>query len=298
MPDKYIKPALSLEESVEWLRKHNVQIEDREKLQVERFLKAETTFRLMSCVKSMPEKAITFSDLKKIYFFDRQLRNVFLEAFEIAEVQLRNSVVNVLVTEPGAGAFVYEDVTIFDPRFHSEHGRWLAELKEKVERRSQEGFVSYYKERYKADFPRLPLWATVELMSFGELVEFCYNLSRLSKVKIAHNYCMDGPTLFNWLSNYVDVRNACAHHRILYGRTLNRRHKPLSVGWGEVLDDKLGVVLVSLFKFLSTGCGIKDRNNEFLIHWRKRTKKLLDKNRAITGLLSGYGLPKEFSPQT
>ena len=120
MVEKYLKPPLSLEEGVEWLRKHNVLIEDREKLQVERFLKAETTFRLMGYVKTMKEK-ISFNDLKKIYFFDRQLRNVFLEAFEIAEVQLRNTVVSVLLTESKAGAFVYEDLAIFDPRFKSEH---------------------------------------------------------------------------------------------------------------------------------------------------------------------------------
>jgi len=293
MVEKYLKPPLSLEEGVEWLRKHNVLIEDREKLQVERFLKAETTFRLMGYVKTMKEK-ISFNDLKKIYFFDRQLRNVFLEAFEIAEVQLRNTVVSVLLTESKAGAFVYEDLAIFDPRFKSEHACWVAEFKDKVERRSQEGFVSYYKERYKDDFPRLPIWAMVELMTFGELVEFCFNLSRLNKAKIAHNYCIDGAVLFNWFSNFADVRNACAHHRVLYNRPLNRQHKSLPEGWGGISDDRVGVVLASLAKFLSIGCGIKDRNNDFLTHWKKRIKKLLDKNRTISSLLDGYGLPSVF----
>lgn len=293
MSEKYLKPPLSLEEGVEWLCKHNVLIEDREKLQVERFLKAETTFRLMGYVKTMKEK-IAFNDLKKIYFFDRQLRNVFLEAFEIAEVQLRNTVVSVLLTESKAGAFVYEDLAIFDPRFRPEHSRWVSEFKDKVERRSQEGFVSYYKERYKDDFPRLPIWAMVELMTFGELVEFCFNLSRLNKAKIAHNYCIDGAILFNWFSNFADVRNACAHHRVLYNRPLNRQHKSLSESWGGVSDDRVGVVLASLSKFLSIGCGIKDRNNDFLTHWKKRLKKLLDKNRDVAGLLHGYGLPKDY----
>lgn len=293
MAEKYLKPALSLEEGVEWLRKHNVLIEDREKLQVERFLKAETTFRLMGYVKTMKEK-IAFNDLKKIYFFDRQLRNVFLEAFEIAEVQLRNSVVSTLLTEPKAGAFVYEDLAAFDSRFKPKHSAWLAELKTKVEKRSQEGFVSYYKEKYKDDFPRLPIWAIVELMSFGELVELFSNLSLLNKTKIAHNYCIEGPILYNWLSNFADVRNACAHHRVLYNRPLNRSHKPLPGGWGAASDDMVGVVLASLGKFLSIGCGIKDRNNEFLTHWKKRIKKLLDKNRDISSLMSGYGLPAGF----
>ena len=292
MSEKYLKPPLTLAEGVEWLRKHNVVIEAKEVVAVERFLKAETTFRLMGIARSM--KKISFEDLKKIYFFDRQLRNIFLEAFEIAEVQLRNSVVSTLVSEEGVGAFVYEDVNVFDPRFRPYHADWLVELKTKVERRSQEGFVSYYKERYKADFPRLPLWALVELMTFGELVEFFSNLSLLVKTKIAHNYCVEGPILFNWLQNYSDVRNACAHHRVLYNRPLNRLHKCMAEGWGGVSDDRAGVVLASLSKFLSFGCGIKDRNNDFLVHWRKRIKKLLDKNREIVSLMSGYGLPADF----
>lgn len=292
MPDKYLKPPLTLAQGVDWLRKHNVVIEEAEVLAVERFLKAETTFRLMGIARSFKEKT-SFEDLKKIYFFDRQLRNAFLEAFELAEVQLRNTVISVLVGESKTGAFVYEDASIFDPRFKPEHPRWLADLREKIERRSQEGFVSYYKERYKDDFPRLPLWATIELMTFGELVEFCYSLSLLNKTQIAHSYCLDGRLLFAWLSNFVDVRNACAHHRVLYNRKLNRPHPALKDGWGGISGEMVGVVLVSLDKFLSTGCGIKDRNKDFLSHWRKRVKKLIDKNCATPALLSGYGLPTD-----
>lgn len=294
MSPKYTKPPLTLAEGVDWLRKHNVVIEEKEVLSVERFLKAETTFRLMGIARSMKTK-ISFEELKKIYFFDRQLRNVFLEAFEIAEVQLRNTVVSVLMEEPGAGAFIYEDPSIFDPRFKANHSRWLAELLEKVQRRSQEGFVSYYLERYKEDFPRLPIWAMIELMTFSELVAFCYDLSALNKVKISHNYCLDGRMLFAWLSNYSDVRNACAHHRVLYNRNLNRLHKAPPGGWGGISEAKLGAVLASLPMFLSAGCGIKDRNKDFLTHWRKRIKKLLDKNRGVACLMAGYGLPPQFT---
>ena len=292
--EKYDKPALSLEEGVKWLREHGVLISESESSHVRRFLKSETTFRLMHIVKTSGG-ALSFTDLRQIYFFDRQLRNVFLEAFEIIEVQLRNSIVSALMEEPGAGAFIYESPAIFDQRFLRDHGRWLGDLKLKVEKRSQEGFVSYYKEKYKDDFPRLPIWAMVELMTFGELVDFCFNLSMLVKVKIAHNYCIDGRIFVNWLQNFSDVRNACAHHRILYNKVLNRPHKPLNPGWGDIPDNKVGVVLISLARLLTLGCGIKDRNKEFLSHWRKRIKKLIDKNKEVPSLMPGYGLPTELT---
>lgn len=294
MPHKYDKPPLSLSEGVDWLRAHGVVIEDREQIQAERFLKSETVFRLMHIVKTAGG-SLEFSELKQIYYFDRQLRNAFLEAFEILEVQLRNTLISVLMEEPGAGAFIYESPEIFDPTAMKDHARWLIDLRLKVEKRGQEGFVSYYKEKYRDDFPRLPIWAMVELMTFGELVDFCFNLSLMTKVKIAHNYCMDGRILFNWFQNYSDVRNACAHHRILYGRDLNRSHKPFSGTWGEAHSGRVGAVLLSLMKLLSLGCGIKDRNKDFLSHWNKRIKKLCDKNRTIPLLMKGYGFPEDFA---
>lgn len=294
MAEKYSKRALTLEESVEWLRKRGVIIEDREKLQVERFLKSETTFRLMGYVKTN-KSVISFADLKHIYFFDRQLRNVFLEAFEIAEVQLRNTAVSLLFSEGEREAFIYEDSSIFDPRFHSQHSAWLEDMRVKVQKRSQEGFVSYYRQHYSDEFPRLPVWALIELMTFSELVNFCGNMSRLKRGELAHNFCIEGRVLFNWFDNFIDVRNACAHHRILFNRPLNRRHLPLTSSWGEVSDTKVGVVLLSLTRFLTIGCGIKDRNKDFLIHWTKRINKLFGKYRTIQTLMNGYGLPSDFS---
>jgi abortive infection bacteriophage resistance protein len=84
---------------------------------------------------------------------------------------------------------------------------------------SNEEFVAHFRATYE-EFPKLPLWAAAETMTFGSM----FTLFKMSNHKIrravAHRYDLADPVLLSWLKTLLYVRNLCAHHARLWNREL------------------------------------------------------------------------------
>src|SRR5690606_30859026 len=86
-------------------------------------------------------------------------------------------------------------------------------------RRSRETFFCHFSNNYDEALP--PLWAAVEVLTFGQLSQWYAN-SRHSKDRnrVARQFGMDEKIFTSFLHHLTPVRNLCAHHARLWNREL------------------------------------------------------------------------------
>ncbi len=68
----------------------------------------------------------------------------------------------------------------------------------------------------------MPIYALVEVFSFGTLSKFYKNMKNLDKKAVAKNFGVGYKYLESWLESISYVRNICAHYGRLYNAKLSK----------------------------------------------------------------------------
>jgi abortive infection bacteriophage resistance protein len=175
-------------------------------------------------------EGVTFGDVWGIYSLDRELRLWLWDAIGPIEVKLRTQFAYHLAHR--AGPFGYLDESNFrDCQSHSKSvqsfGReYRRALGQKVPH------VVHNAERYG----RLPVWAAVELMSFGTLSQLYGNLDPDAgkaegrpgvQASIARAFGLKPMYLKSWMHHLATVRNIAGHHDRFFNRTMTIQPKLL-----------------------------------------------------------------------
>jgi abortive infection bacteriophage resistance protein len=295
---EYTKPALSFEQQAERLIGRGLIVSDKSLL-ISR-LKAVNYYRLSAYWYPFKEvepesgeerfvRGTNFETIWRRYTFDRELRLLVMDAVERVEV----SILRTRMVEQFAllhGPFGYTDIKNFSPRFYlSEHNRLLSELDESVNRSSEE-FVGRFRVKYSSE-PRLPLWMTVEVMTFGQLFTLFRNLDRPEQQALSRQFGLYPPVLVSWLHTLNFIRNACAHHARLWNRELpirpqipEQRNNP---EWHTPFqfDNRRMFTVLTMLRYL---LGIIDLQND----WQNRLEVLLHSNPEIP--LKWMGIPSNW----
>jgi abortive infection bacteriophage resistance protein len=116
--------------------------------------------------------ATTFEQVRQTYEFDRALRDLFTESIELIELDLRTALAHTFGELHGA--FGHTVATKFYDR--PRHAQWLEKIREET-RRSSDLFITHYRDKY-LEFPDVPIWVAVEIMSFGSLSNFYRSLAK------------------------------------------------------------------------------------------------------------------------
>ena len=155
-----------------------------------------------------------FEDVLDLYMFDRELRLLVMDAIERFEVSLRTQWAYHLAHQYGSHAYLDQNLFKDIPKYNIS----ISKLKSEINR-SHETFIKHYKNTYThPDCP--PIWAVVEVMSYGQLSKFFSNLKhRPDRKNIVGVYSLDERIIVSLLHHLTVVRNICAHH----GRLWNRR---------------------------------------------------------------------------
>ena len=95
------------------------------------------------------------------------------------------------------------------------------EINKEVER-SKEIFINHYKNEY-LNYPKIPIWISVEIMSLGTLSKFSSSSERKLQTLITNNMNLyHYKYLKSWLFAITEIRNRSVHHsRILCRQLLN-----------------------------------------------------------------------------
>jgi abortive infection bacteriophage resistance protein len=212
----YEKPAKTIDEQLNILRNRKLILNDEE--EVIHYLNNIGYYHLSGYFKIFQDnndiffKETSFKKILDIYFFDRKLRLLFLNALERIEKSFKTQFAYVLSIKYGASYLTESDV-------FQKHKQAINERLEK----SKEPFIKSFKEKYTNQYP--PLWILVETLSFGDLLNIFRSLETKDKKSIAQKYNLGWVYLYSWLENLREIRNCCAHYSRLWNRKITKHLK-------------------------------------------------------------------------
>jgi abortive infection bacteriophage resistance protein len=178
-------------------------------------------------------RGTSLAQIIELYEFDRALRALLFEYAGIIEIQARTLIANHMGIECGTFAHIEPD-NFYDKRHHAAFmDKYRAEVARQM---GKSPFVTHNMSTYG----ELPIWAAVEVISLGTLSKLYGNI-KSAKVRkgIAKTCYLSWKRYKNWLEVLSYIRNACAHHQRLYGRSL-----PYTV---DLRGDNNGTSLYAVF---------------------------------------------------
>ena len=100
---------------------------------------------------------------------------------------------------------------------------FMEDIEQEIRRNSKAPFVRNFRENYEGG--NLPIYALVEVFSFGTLSKFFKNMHNKDKKEIAKTFGVGYTYFESWLESISYVRNICAHYGRLYNAKMAKTPK-------------------------------------------------------------------------
>ena len=167
-----------------------------------------------------------FENIVKLYHFGQELSCMIFSMISKIEVALRVRLVDALLVY--GDALILQDSSVFkDKKMYWQNASTIAsEIA-----RSNDVFIKHNFVNYEGE---VPLWAAVEVLSFGTLSKVIKNLKTgagSAYTALANNYkykSLKGnqvkpslKMLTSWIQAVAILRNMCAHNSRIYNRTIH-----------------------------------------------------------------------------
>lgn len=217
---QFNKPPLSYRDQLERLQRRGLIIDDWDRAL--RYLAHLNYYRLgaywlpfeVNHATHQFQSGTQFDQVLNLYIFDRELRLLVMDAMERIEVSIRANWAYHMAHEYGAHCHLKRD--LFSPKWN--YDKQYKSLWKTVEH-SSDRFVQHFRQQY--DEPLPPIWALVEIMTFGQLSQWYGNTAqRKDRNAVARLYGLDESILASLMHHLTIVRNICAHHGRLWNRQL------------------------------------------------------------------------------
>jgi len=212
---------MTIDEQVENLKELGLIIDDEE--YARRILNDISYFRIIKAYSlGLKEKNsnyhdnIRFKQIVELYLFNANFRQITFAEIETIEVNVRCRVANYFAEN--YGVLGYLDASNFISEEY--HEIFLDDIDEEIGRNAKAPFVKNFGENYKGGM--LPIYALVEIFSFGTLSKFYKNMKNADKKEIAKTFGIGYTYLESWLESIAYVRNICAHYGRLYNAKLTK----------------------------------------------------------------------------
>lgn len=227
----YPKQILTIEKQVQTYVDAGMEITSR--TDVEKALKSIGFYRLRgysfplydnSQKKYIP--GTRFEDILRLYQFDQELSLLIFSMISRIEVALRVRLVEALLEYEDA--LILQDSSIFKDK--KNYWQNMATIASEIAR-SNDVFIKHNFDNHDGE---IPVWAVVEVLSFGTLSKIIKNLKtgkESSFAVLASNYkyiskkgnsvTPSHEMLSSWIHAVSVLRNICAHNSRIYCRTIN-----------------------------------------------------------------------------
>lgn len=139
---------------------------------------------------------VTFEHIVELYLLNSNFRQLIFPEIEKVEINVRCRISNFFAENYGVLGYYDSDKY----------------------RNSKAPFVKKFRENYEGG--QLPIYALVEVFSFGTLSKFYKNMKNGDKKIVAKLFCVGYTYLESWLESIAYVRNICAHYGRLYNAKL------------------------------------------------------------------------------
>ncbi len=289
----YTKTWLSISDQVAQLEIRGLQIPDRQS--AEAFLGHINYYRFAGFCLAFQDAQrdfldnTTFADIKFAHQFDTVLRDLFTEALELIEVDIRT--LTAYTFGKLYGPFGHTKAANFHQRFDFRvaHSDWIQKLHDES-KRSSELFVKHFRRKY-SEFPDLPIWTATEVMSFGGLSRMIGGMKKGDRKRIANEYQLSPKVLSSVTHHLAYVRNLCAHHCRLWDRIWSiKPDLPDNANWrhpNAVANDRLFATLLLMKQMMSRSPAIEVEAAE----WKRRVEDLFQAPPNVPDPVATMGLP-------
>lgn len=223
-----LKPALTFEQQIERLKTvHNLTIMHEDSAL--KILEKVNYYRLSAYGIGLKKSAnfeeyrddITLEHIFRLYCFDSEFRNDIIHIVEQLEVQLRTQISYCLAIKYGPEGYAHV-INFNDKKNHdgrSIHGTIMDSFKNEVKHCKNLPFVKHHQDVYGGHFP---IWAAVELMTFGNITAIFDIMKPEDQKSISSFYGTSPNHLKSWMLSLVEIRNICAHYNRLYNMPLKQ----------------------------------------------------------------------------
>lgn len=215
---------MTIDKQIENLKSLGLIIEDEE--YAKKILNDISYFRLIKAYSlNLKDKNSTYSDnvtfehIVELYLFNANFRQIIFPQIEKIEINTRCRIGNYFANK--YGVLAYKDSANFENEKY--HKTFLDDIDEELRRNSKAPFVKNFRDNY--DGGELPIYALVEIFSFGTLSKFYKNMKNSDKKAIAQKFGVGYTYLESWLESISYVRNICAHYGRLYNAKLSKTPK-------------------------------------------------------------------------
>lgn len=161
-------------------------------------------------------RQITFNEIVDLYLFNANLRQIIFPEIEKVEINVRCRVANFFAEKYGVLGYLKAE-NFADDNYHAE---FMKDINEEIGRNSRTPFVRNFRENYEGGY--LPIYALVEIFSFGTLSKFYKNMLNKDKKAIAKSFGVGYTYFESWLESISYVRNICAHYGRIYNAKLSK----------------------------------------------------------------------------
>ena len=288
----YQKPWLSHADQVAQLVSRGLTVADS--AAAEQFLSHVNYYRFSGyCVAFESQRhqfygGCTFAQVGAAYEFDMTLRDLVTEALEVVEVDFRAAIAYHFGHQ--CGAFGHVDSANFFHRFR--HTDWLDQLRDEAVRSSEE-FIDHFRRNY-AEYPNLPIWMAMEIMSFGALSKMYKGMVRRDQGPIARRDGVQPVDLIAIFHHLVSIRNLCAHHSRLWNRVWAIKPSlPKGQAWRPPQlpsNDRLFGTLLLLYHLMKRCPAV----GPIAITWRDRIKQHLMNPPSMPDSLAHMGMSQHW----
>lgn len=161
-------------------------------------------------------KQTTFKEIVDLYLFNANLRQNIFPEIEKVEINVRCRLANFFAEQYGVLGYLQAE-NFANENYHAE---FLKDINEEIGRNSKAPFVRNFRENYEGGY--LPIYALVEVFSFGTLSKFYKNMLNKDKKAIAKTFGVGYTYFESWLESISYVRNICAHYGRIYNAKLSK----------------------------------------------------------------------------
>ena len=162
------------------------------------------------------QKGVTFEQIVELYLFNANFRQLIFPEIEKVEVNVRCRVANYFAERYGVLGYTKKENFVN----RGYHDIFLQDIQDEIKRNLKAPFVRNFRENY--DGGELPIYALVEVFSFGTLSKFYKNMKNPDKKAVALTFGVGYTYLESWLESISYVRNICAHYGRLYNAKLSK----------------------------------------------------------------------------
>lgn len=159
---------------------------------------------------------VSFEQLVELYRFNANFRQIIFPEIEKVEINVRCRIANYFAEQYGVLGYM-ETNNFVNAEYHQD---FMDDVEEEIRRNSKAPFVKNFRDNY--DGGKLPIYALVEVFSFGTLSKFYKNMKNPDKKAVAKSFGVGYTYLESWLESFSYVRNICAHYGRLYNAKLSK----------------------------------------------------------------------------